>query len=267
MGIIANPEKDWRRLGELDPYYGVLRTDALKNAKITDNKKEQFFASGVKHMRICLDVASKRFNFNPGGKALDFGCGVGRLTCAMAPHFSEVIGLDISPGMLTEARIESKKRGWNNILYDLSTEDSRFATNTYDFIHTYIVLQHIPVPNGENIIEKMLASLKVDGVGAIHITYRTSQGRLTSSAREAIKNFLPLRTVGNLLRGKRWNYPTMQMNNYKLSKIFDIFSAQGINEFCIYRVDDWGNFGLFLFFQKRQVSEALSPWSNPISRV
>src|SRR3984893_2729133 len=58
------------------------------------------------------------------------------------------VPLDISPGMLTVASIESKKR-WNNIVYDLSTEESRFSPNTYDFVHTYIVLQHIPVSKGQ----------------------------------------------------------------------------------------------------------------------
>ncbi len=267
MVIIGNPEKDWHRFGELDPYYGVLSSEELKNDNLTEEKKEAFFASGDRHIQICFDIVSKLFNFHPGGRALDFGCGVGRLTCAMAPHFSEVVGLDISPGMLTEARIQSKKRGWNNIVYDLSTEESRFAPNTYDFVHTYLVLQHIPVAKGEYIIKKMIASLKVYGIGAIHLTYDTSQGAIAARCREAIKNFLPLRAVGNILRGRKWNYPSMQMNNYKLPTVFDIFSAQCINELFVYRVDDWGNSGLFLFFRKPDLTASLSPWSNPIRRT
>jgi hypothetical protein len=129
------------------------------------------------------------------------------------------------------------------------------------------VLQHIPSSKGEAIIEKMLASLKVNGVGAIQLTYDNSQGAIAARFREIIKNFLPLRAVGNLLRGEKWNYPRMQMNNYKLSKIFNIFSAQGINEFYIYRLDDWGNVGLFIFFQKPDLTKALSPWSNPIRKT
>ena len=93
MVFMANPEKDWHRFGELDPYYGVFSSNELKNDKLTEEKKEEFFASGVRHIQLCFDVASKIFNFHPGGQALDFGCGVGRLTCAMAPHFSEVVGL------------------------------------------------------------------------------------------------------------------------------------------------------------------------------
>lgn len=257
--FMANPSVDWYRFGELTPYCGVFSSAGLER-ELTAGKKEELFSSGVWHMRLCFDIASRVFNFHPGGLALDFGCGVGRLTCAMAPHFSEVVGLDISPGMLAEARSESSRRGCDNIVYDLSTERSRLAPNTYDFVHSYLVLQHIPVLSGERIIEAMLTSLKTHGVGAIHLTYGHSQGAIATWFRKTVKNFLPLRAVANILRGRRWDYPVMQMNDYELSGIFNIFSAHGVNEVFTHRVDDWGTFGLFIFFRK---TEKLSSWSNP----
>ena len=141
------------------------------------------------------------------------------------------------------------------------------SPNTYDFVHTYIVLQHIPPSKGEYIIKKMLASLKIHGVGAIHLTYDNSQGEIAARLREAIKNFLPLRAAGNLLRGNRWNYPTMQMNNYNLSSVLNIFSAQGINDIFICRTDDWGKIGLYLFFRKPEPAAAAASWSNPVRKT
>jgi SAM-dependent methyltransferase len=37
-------------------------------------------------------------------RVLDLGCGIGRVAAALAPFCQEVVGLDVSPGMVTEAR-------------------------------------------------------------------------------------------------------------------------------------------------------------------
>ncbi|WP_188311857.1 class I SAM-dependent methyltransferase [Salinarimonas soli] len=39
----------------------------------------------------------------PNRAVLDVGCGIGRLGARLAPHVGEIIGLDISPGMIAEA--------------------------------------------------------------------------------------------------------------------------------------------------------------------
>jgi SAM-dependent methyltransferase len=40
----------------------------------------------------------------PGARILDVGCGIGRLGAALSPRVAEVIGLDVSPGMIAQAR-------------------------------------------------------------------------------------------------------------------------------------------------------------------
>lgn len=267
MRIKANPERDWHKFGELDPYYGVLTSDKYKNENITEATKEHFFYTGVEHMRTCLDVAKTHFSLPSRGRALDFGCGVGRLTCAMAPYFLEVVGLDISPAMLTEARKESTKRALNNIVYDVSTEESRYAPDSYDFIHSFLVFQHIPVPKGEYIIKKLLGSLKCHGVGAIHLTYGKAHGAIVARFDEVLKNFSPLRAIRNLALGRNWNYPAMQLNCYNMSTIFEILYDQNITKLLIHHVDDGANAGLYVFFQKPDRTAAPPPWSNPHPKV
>lgn len=39
-----------------------------------------------------------------GGRVLDLGCGIGRVAAALASRCSDILGLDISPGMIAEAR-------------------------------------------------------------------------------------------------------------------------------------------------------------------
>src|SRR5271163_1555738 len=96
-------EDDWKTLGNLDPYYSVLTDPKFKLAKIDGPARDEFFATGVQHVDYLLDALKADFGFAPHGKALDFGCGVGRITKALAAHFDTVVGLDISPGMLAQA--------------------------------------------------------------------------------------------------------------------------------------------------------------------
>ena len=44
----------------------------------------------------------------PHHQALDFGCGVGRLTQALAEHFERVAGVDIAASMIARARQENR---------------------------------------------------------------------------------------------------------------------------------------------------------------
>ena len=39
-----------------------------------------------------------------GRRVLDFGCGIGRVAAALAPHAREVVGVDVSAGMVAQAR-------------------------------------------------------------------------------------------------------------------------------------------------------------------
>lgn len=60
----------------------------------------------------------------PGGNALDIGCGTGSLTSMLASECSHVLGLDISPGMLSVAKercsslnnVELLCQGWEEFL-------------------------------------------------------------------------------------------------------------------------------------------------------
>jgi SAM-dependent methyltransferase len=78
-------------------------------------------------------------------RALEIGCGPGRMTRPFAAEFGEVWALDVSPAMLETAR--ERLAGRPNVRlhlgsgYDLAgIGDARF-----DLVFSYIVFQHIPV--------------------------------------------------------------------------------------------------------------------------
>src|SRR5260370_17230093 len=54
-----------------------------------------------------LDDIARRCGLDGTGRLLDLGCGPAFIAIAMAPHFSEVVGLDPAPEMLEVAAREA----------------------------------------------------------------------------------------------------------------------------------------------------------------
>jgi len=76
-------------------------------------------------------------------RALDFGCGVGRLTRAFSNKFKESIGVDISNKMISLAKeLNSSFKNCKFIIND-KPDLKIFNDNYFDMIYTSIVLQHI----------------------------------------------------------------------------------------------------------------------------
>jgi SAM-dependent methyltransferase len=76
-----------------------------------------------------------------GRRALDLGCGAGRLSVALAGRFGEVDAIDLSGAMIELARA---RRSRPNITYrqaDLLDVD---AAGRYDFILSVMTLHHVP---------------------------------------------------------------------------------------------------------------------------
>jgi ubiquinone/menaquinone biosynthesis C-methylase UbiE len=263
MVLQNKPEDDWDVFGKIDPYFGVISNARFKSSVINDQDRNAFFSTGVAHVDKLLHVLHSRLGLHPQGTALDFGCGVGRIANALAVHFDQVVGLDISPGMLAEARRVTADQGISNVIYDSSLNPERLQAGAYDFVHTYIVLQHIPVATGEGIIRDMLRSTKIGGAGAIHFTYGYSKNPHWSMVKNYMKRFMPVRIAANALSGKPILYPAMQMNVYSVPRIIEIFEEYGAEIRSVVRIDDWGNLGIMLFFTKGESGNLSNLWSNP----
>jgi 2-polyprenyl-3-methyl-5-hydroxy-6-metoxy-1,4-benzoquinol methylase len=97
---MRDTDADWTAIGASDPYFGVLTLDRFQRDMISDGDKAAFFESGAADINFVLQ------NTRPQEmcQALDFGCGVGRLSLALAAKFDTVVGVDVSQPMLSEAR-------------------------------------------------------------------------------------------------------------------------------------------------------------------
>ena len=77
----------------------------------------------------------------PTGAVLDFGCGVGRLTQALARRFQSCVGIDISQEMIRQADALNRYRHCHYVVN--ATPRLPFADESFSFLYSNIVLQHV----------------------------------------------------------------------------------------------------------------------------
>jgi hypothetical protein len=79
-----NLRQDWDDLAELDPYWAVLSDRERRFARWN---KEEFFATGEHAVEAVMREAQGLRIPEGKASALDFGCGLGRLSRPLAKHF------------------------------------------------------------------------------------------------------------------------------------------------------------------------------------
>ncbi len=75
-------------------------------------------------------------------KLLDLGCGTGRHTVKFAKAGALVTGIDVSIGMINEAKKKDSSEKIEFITHDLSTKIPK-SDNKYDIVISSLVLEHI----------------------------------------------------------------------------------------------------------------------------
>ena len=249
--LARQADRIWETWGHSDPYYAVLTSDEFHRDKLTDQSRDAFFRSGEIHIQMVLQWARDHLkkSFQPT-RALDFGCGVGRLVLPLSRICQSVVGVDVSPGMLSEARENCRRYGRDNVELVLSDDDLARVSGTFDFIHSVIVFQHVPPPRGLSVLRAMLGKLNPGGIAALHFTL----GRKAPVFRKLIhwcKKNVPLANrVSNVLQGRPASTPLIPMYSYDLNVIADILHANGCHQTMIQWSEASGYLGAFLFFRK-----------------
>lgn len=129
----------WDRRAREDPWYFV---DTRLDYRRPD--LERFWASGESDLDALLGALG--VEVPPAGSVVEIGCGVGRMTRALAARAAEVVALDVSRRMLELAR--EHNRGLENVTWLLG--DGRSLAGVGDASAgaclSYVVFQHLPDP-------------------------------------------------------------------------------------------------------------------------
>jgi SAM-dependent methyltransferase len=105
---------------------------------------ERFWADGERILDVLLSAAGAELH--AGDEVVDVGCGLGRLSRAVAGRVAKVRAIDISPQMLAQAREHNAHV--ENIEWILGDGTSLhpIADASADAITSHVVFQHIPDP-------------------------------------------------------------------------------------------------------------------------
>jgi len=198
MGL-EHVRRTYEDFGREDPFFAVLSDRSRRGGK-WDPKA--FFATGREEIDRAL-AELRRLGVMPDmGRALDFGCAVGRLTQALARHFDDVVGVDIAQSMLDVAR-EYNEHG-ERVTYALNTvpDLERFEGGSFDFVYSNITLQHIPRASAEAYVSEFFRLLRPGGVALFQVP--DGPDVPLGSFRERLTSFWrgPVRRFSKRIRGK-----------------------------------------------------------------
>jgi len=236
FSIGDSTDRSWESHGRHEAYYGVLAANRFRSANLSEAVITEFMQSGEGHIEDVLGYVERTMGPVRRNRALDFGCGVGRLLLPLSRRFTQAVGLDISDSMLVETQRNAAKAGITNISLAHSPDDLPLG-ETNDFIHTVIVLQHIPLARGEALIAALLRRLAPGGVAALHVNLKLRRTRLRAFGSFLRRHFTPLNIPANLLSGRPWNEPMMQMNEYRLDRLYQIGLAQGFTSMLVWAAE------------------------------
>ena len=170
--MIRDTNKDWSKIAEDNPYWGVLSEKAFRGLKLSPKDKERFYASGQVFVDNVLGFIRKHiaddFKIRRG---LDFGCGVGRLLIPLALNAEEAVGVDVAQKMVELTAKNLEAAGISNATVVLGDDSLSSVKGRFNFVNSFIVLQHIPPERGIHLISHLIDILEVGGVFSLQMTY------------------------------------------------------------------------------------------------
>ena len=191
---------NWDALGRLDPYWAIL-ADPSKHGGGWSS--EEFFETGRDHVTRFLELAEVEGRRTARRRGLDFGCGVGRLTLALAEHVDEVIGVDAAASMVQLARSHASTHPFGSrVRYRVNVaEDLAFVPSaSMDVVLSVVVLQHVSNRLKTSYLREFVRVLDPDGVAVFTVPHGA-----TASREGLLRRILP-NAVLNVARRRLYGY-------------------------------------------------------------
>lgn len=146
--------KFWsKRLKSTDPLAAVLTYNAPKILNEIYDKWEKESLKKAISGRIT------------GKKALDIGCGTGRISLVLAKLGAEVTSLDLSAAMLKYLELEARKRKVASRITTIESSADKLPLddNSFDIVTCFGLLEHLPAVVRRKTILEALRVLKPKG--------------------------------------------------------------------------------------------------------
>ncbi len=161
----SHQARDWDDLALVDPFWAVLAADGKRGGGW---ELSEFLSTGEADVEQLLGTAAQLERPSHRERALDFGCGVGRLTRALARRFDEAVGVDVSERMLEHAR--RLNADTPNVTF---TNAEHPPAGRFDLVVANLVLQHLPSRALARVyIRRLIEAARPDGLVVFQLPTR-----------------------------------------------------------------------------------------------
>jgi ubiquinone/menaquinone biosynthesis C-methylase UbiE len=154
-------KNNWEDFGTTQPFSAVL-TD------FEETDQEAFFALGRQEVEDLLGLL-QQVTWTPHGSALDFGCGLGRLSQALSVHFESVLGVDVAQSMVDKATRLNTSGDHCRFIVNTQPDLSIVPTDSVDLVYTNLVLQHMAPRYETAYIREFFRVVKPSGIVAFQV--------------------------------------------------------------------------------------------------
>ena len=190
MSVERN-RQEWEELASLDPLWAVLTYPKYRYGKW---QLDAFFATGRDEVAHVMKAASRHDLPQRRNVALDFGCGVGRLTRALAEEFDHVYGVDISQSMIEHAKVLNADIPNCTFVVNPFGDLALFENESFGFVYSSLVLQHLPTRR--QIFQYVSEFLRVTRAGGLVVFQLLSRIPLLERMQLRRRLYSGLRAVG-----------------------------------------------------------------------
>jgi SAM-dependent methyltransferase len=189
--VLERHKQEWEELARVDPLWAICADAEHRGGRW---ELAEFFNTGEVEISEVLRASDDLGEPVRRGRALDFGCGVGRLSRPLAERFRECVGLDISEGMVKLARELNEDRPNCRFVVNDAPDLGQFESGSFDFVYSSLVLQHMP---SEEIVEQYVGEfLRVLRPGGLAVFQALSHIPLVIRLQPRRRAYAFLRTLG-----------------------------------------------------------------------
>jgi SAM-dependent methyltransferase len=219
---------EWQRLAGADPLHAIASDPGRRRQQDRAWSTEEFFAKGVTLYglvrSLVLRIADRR-------RAVDLGCGAGRLSRQLATDFASVIGVDVAPQMVTMAR--ELNRDVANVEFRIGSGDTLPVDSvSSDLVFSLQVLQHIDRDVLPRLILEMARVLVPGGHVLVHIPRTNWRQRFSAMVRLASIRRVMTRLAVSIkadLDVSRWPWVGSQYHTYQPDTVLRWFRSAGLS--------------------------------------
>ena len=220
---LSGLRRHWDEFGRSDPLWAILTAPDKKGNRWSI---DEFLQTGRDEIAALIAYLDERGLTAHRRRALDFGCGAGRLTHALADHFEQVIGVDIAPSMIDVARKLHADRPGLDFRVNASNRLESIEAGSIDLVYTRLVLQHMPPRYIRAYLAEFVRVLSPGGVLVFQLPAENAMPVIVEG--NGLKQMLPLPVISMIRAVRRLRqFPRMEIHGLPRQEVEQLLARLG----------------------------------------